>query len=123
MSSQLVRTERSRHTTTIDIAVLGLIVHFVGTEIEGVFEALLESAEPVHEGRPEAEPSDDKKPDVTNFPANAEIVIHIKLTPYYSVVIGPVVEMLRSRLIERIQQLTDLHVHAVHIHVAALRPI
>lgn len=131
MSTNLVRSKSSAapHSTTIDSAVLGLIVYLVGTEIEGLHEAMMVRAEPVVEGNVENDPppapasqGHGAKPTPAVFDHKAEIVIHVKATPFYDVVIPPVIKKLRSAVIERVHALTDLKVHAVHIHIAALRP-
>ncbi|MBA3471017.1 MAG: Asp23/Gls24 family envelope stress response protein [Herpetosiphonaceae bacterium] len=125
MPAQMVRSvsRTARHTTTIDIAVLGLIVQQVSSEIEGIFEAQLDRADLLREGEPD---SDTDKPKsrsaaATKFDEHAEIVLQIDLVPFMNVLIAPIIAALRNRLIERIQTLTELQVHAVHIHVAGLR--
>ena len=131
MSTNLMRSKSGAapHSTTIDSAVLGLIVYLVGTEIEGLHETVMVRAEPVVEGNVESDaPADPSpashgaKPAPIVFDHKAEVVIHVKVTPYYDVVIPPVIKKLRSAVIERVHALTDLKVHAVHIHIAALRP-
>jgi uncharacterized alkaline shock family protein YloU len=125
MAAQMVRSisRTARHTTTIDIAVLGLIIQHVSAEIEGIYEAQLDRADLVRQGRPEGDsdtPETPPKP-LTQFDDKAEIVLQIKLVPFMNVQIAPIISALRNRIIERIQTLTELQVHAVHIHVAGLR--
>lgn len=126
MSTPLVRSvaRAGRHTTTIDIAVLGLIVQHVSSEIEGIYEAQLDRADTVRQGQPEGDQDPPKTPpeSLTRFDEKAEVVLQIKLVPYINVVLSPVIAALRNRIIERIQSLTELRVHAVHIHIAGLRP-
>ncbi len=125
MPAQMVRSvsRTARHTTTIDIAVLGLIVQHVSSEIEGIYEAQLDRADLVRQGHHESDsdaPSAPAAP-LTQFDDKAEIVLQIRLVTFMNVLIAPIITALRNRVIERIQTLTELKVHAVHIHVAGLR--
>ena len=125
MPAQMVRSvsRTARHSTTIDIAVLGLIIQHVSSEIEGIYEAQLDRADVLRQGHAEGDrdaPQEAPKP-VTQFDENAEIVLQIKLVAYINALIPPITAALRNRVIERIQTLTELRVHAVHIHVASLR--
>ncbi|ABX07159.1 MAG TPA: Asp23/Gls24 family envelope stress response protein [Herpetosiphon sp.] len=116
----IVRSVRSnRHTTTIDIGVIGQIVQSVSGSIEGIYETQLESAELVAEGRAENEPKSNEEPQ-TRFDERASIVLHLKLIPFINEALPPIVNALRKRVIESIQQYTELNVHAVHIHIAGL---
>lgn len=109
-----------RHSTTVDLSVVGLLVQAVANDIDGIHEAMLEKVVPVAENRTDDnEPTAQSDP-ITKFDENATVVLHIKLIPYINEQVNPIANDLRNRVIERIQQITDLKVHAVHIHVAGL---
>ena len=124
MAAQLARpvVRNARHTTTIDIAVLSFMVQIAGSEIEGIHEAQLTKADLLREATNESS-TDAGQPNqqLTAFDERAEIVLHLKLIPFMNAAVPPIITALRNRVIERIQSLTDLKVHAVHIHVASMQ--
>ncbi len=109
-----------RHSTTVDLSVVGLLVQAVANEIDGIHEAMLEKVVPVTEQQTDNGGAPEKAEPVTKFDESATVVLHIKLIPYINEQVSPIANDLRNRVIERIQQITNLKVHAVHIHVAGL---
>jgi uncharacterized alkaline shock family protein YloU len=110
----------SRHSTTIDIAVVGFIVQSAGSEIEGIYQAQLDRAElmPDSTDDPDEGESDQQ---VTAFDEKAELMLQVTLVPYMNVPVPPIITALRKRIIERIQDITDLRIKSVHIHVASVQ--
>lgn len=110
----------ARHTTTIDIAVIGFIVQSAGHEIEGIYQAQLERADPMPGTTDEP---DDGQPDepLTAFDDKAELMLQVTLIPYMNEPVPPLVTALRKRIVERMQDITDLRIKAVHIHVASVQ--
>ncbi|HYF62275.1 MAG TPA: Asp23/Gls24 family envelope stress response protein [Herpetosiphonaceae bacterium] len=110
----------ARHTTTIDIAVIGFIVQSAGSEIEGIYQAQLDRADlmPGSSDDPEDEQSDEP---MTAFDDKAELMLQITLIPFMNEPVPPIVTALRKRVVERIQDITDLRIKAVHIHVASVQ--
>lgn len=111
----------ARHTTTIDIAVIGFIVQSAGSEIEGIYQAQLDRADlmPGSSDDPEDEDADDQP--LTAFEDKAELMLQVTLVPFMNEPVPPIVTALRKRIVERIQDITDLRIKAVHIHVASVQ--
>jgi uncharacterized alkaline shock family protein YloU len=113
----LART--ARHTTTIDIAVIGFIVQSAGSEIEGIYQAQLDRAD-LMPGSAD-EPDDEPDEPLTAFEDKAELMLQVTLVPFMNEPVPPIVTALRKRIVERIQDITDLRIKAVHIHVASVQ--
>jgi uncharacterized alkaline shock family protein YloU len=103
----------ARHSATIDIAVIGFIVQSAGSEIDGIYQAQLDRAEPM--------PGTTSDQPLTAFDEKAELMLQVTLVPFMNVPVPPIITALRKRIIERIQDITDLRVKAVHIHVASVQ--
>ena len=110
----------ARHTTTIDIAVIGFIVQSAGSEIDGIYQAQLDRADLMPGSTDEP---DDEQPDepLTAFDDKAELMLQVTLIPFMNEPVPPIVSALRKRIVERIQDITDLRIKAVHIHVASVQ--
>jgi uncharacterized alkaline shock family protein YloU len=110
----------SRHSTTIDIAVIGFIVQSAGSEIEGIYQAQLDRAELMPDSTDNPDEGESDQP-VTAFDEKAELMLQVTLVPFMNVPVPPIITALRKRIIERIQDITDLRIKSVHIHVASVQ--
>jgi uncharacterized alkaline shock family protein YloU len=110
----------ARHSATIDIAVIGFIVQSAGSEIDGIYQAQLDRAEPMPGTTDDPDEGESDHP-LTAFDEKAELMLQVTLVPFMNVPVPPIITALRKRIIERIQDITDLRVKAVHIHVASVQ--
>jgi uncharacterized alkaline shock family protein YloU len=120
MPAQRQPARTARHSATIDIAVIGFIVQSAGSEIEGIYQAQLDRAEPMP-GTTDDMDEDESDQPLTAFDEKAELMLQVTLVPFMNVPVPPIITALRKRIIERIQDITDLRVKAVHIHVASVQ--